>query len=446
MRENGASMRVVLCLVVLSGAAAGSMSAQQAVLLRLSLDEARRMAVEASYRLAELRAFAAAADATADERAAEKRPIVDAQASYVRTRHVTPFVVIGAPGGLQTLYPDVPNNYTTGIDLQWPIYNGGRTDALERAARAEASAAAADVVAAQGDLRLEVTRAFWAVVTAQSATDVLRESVARAQAHVAEVRARFTVGLIPPNEIASAEAQESHERMLLIEAGNQRALTAAELARLIGEPVNRPIEPLDLLTLPPPTVTPFDTLVTEARMNREERRALEQRIAAADERQDAVEAGRRPTFAITSGINLARPNPQIFPRADRWDDFWDVSAAVGWRLWDGGRTSAEVRHAASLTDAARQRLAEFDSVLALEVRQRMLELDSGLAAVNAADDAVRAATEAQRVVAERYRAGVISQTDALDANVDLLQAALGRTRAIAGVRLAEARLERALGR
>ena len=93
-----------------------------------------------------------------------------------------------------------------------------------------------------------------------------------------------------------------------------------------------------------------------------------------------------------------------------------------------------------------QRLAEFDSVLALEVRQRMLELDSGLAAVTAADDAVRAATEAQRVVAERYRVGVISQTDALDANVDLLQAALGRTRAIAGVRLAEARLERALGR
>ena len=62
------------------------------------------------------------------------------------------------------LYPDVPDNYRTRLDLQWPIYSGGRTDALERAARAEASAAAADVAAAQADLRLEVARAFWALV------------------------------------------------------------------------------------------------------------------------------------------------------------------------------------------------------------------------------------------------------------------------------------------
>ena len=85
-------------------------------------------------------------------------------------------------------------------------------------------------------------------------------------------------------------------------------------------------------------------------------------------------------------------------------------------------------------------------MVALEVRQRLLEIDSGRAAVAAADDAVRAATEARRVVAERYRAGVIAQTEVLDAEVALLQAELDRTRAMAGVRFAEARLARALGR
>jgi outer membrane protein TolC len=99
-----------------------------------------------------------------------------------------------------------------------------------------------------------------------------------------------------------------------------------------------------------------------------------------------------------------------------------------------------------VADAARQRLAEFDSILALEVRQRTLEIDSGRAAVAAADDAVRAAAEARRVVTERYRVGVVTQTDVLDADVALLQAELDRTRAIAGVRFAEARLARALGR
>ena len=69
----------------------------------------------------------------------------------------------------------------------------------------------------------------------------------------------------------------------------------------------------------------------------------------------------------------------------------------------------------------------------------------GLAAVAAADDAVRAATEAQRVVTERYRAGVIAEIEVLDAEFALLQAQLDRTRALAGVRLAEARLARTMG-
>ena len=102
--------------------------------------------------------------------------------------------------------------------------------------------------------------------------------------------------------------------------------------------------------------------------------------------------------------------------------------------------------AANLTDAARQRLEEFDSILALEVRQRLLEIDSGRAAVMAADDGVRAAAENRRVVNERFMAGLISQTDALDAETSLLEAELERTRAIATVRLAEARLDRAIGR
>ena len=84
--------------------------------------------------------------------------------------------------------------------------------------------------------------------------------------------------------------------------------------------------------------------------------------------------------------------------------------------------------------------------MALDVRRRLLDIDSGRAALAAADGAVRAATVARRVVTERNRAGVAIQTEVLDADVVLLQAELDRTRAIASVRFAEALLARALGR
>ncbi len=80
------------------------------------------------------------------------------------------------------------------------------------------------------------------------------------------------------------------------------------------------------------------------------------------------------------------------------------------------------------------------------MRQRALELESSRAAIVAADEGVKAAAEARRVLAERFDAGVATNTEVLDAQSALLAAELDRTRALAGARLAEARLARALGR
>ena len=112
-------------------------SAQDLAPLRLTLEDARTRAVAASHRLAEARARVAAAEATVEAREAADRPVVGISAGYTRTSHVTEFLVPQPTGVPRVLYPDLPDNYRTRLDLQWPIYNGGRTDALERAARAE---------------------------------------------------------------------------------------------------------------------------------------------------------------------------------------------------------------------------------------------------------------------------------------------------------------------
>ena len=237
--------------------------------------------------------------------------------------------------------------------------------------------------------------------------------------------------------------------MLAIEARTLREVAVAELARLIGAASDQPIEPTD--DLGPTSATfagPVDVapLLAAARADRQERRALQYRIAAAGEQRTAAAAGRLPMVFVSSGLEWSRPNPRIFPRTDQWDHTWDAGIGVTWSLWDGGRTSAAMAQAAGLVDVVTQRLEEFDSVLAVEVRQRSLEIESGIAAVAAASSGVEASAEARRVVEERYRAGVIAQIEVLDAEFALVQAELDRTRAAAAVRLAEARLARAIGR
>jgi outer membrane protein TolC len=423
--------------------------AQGPATLRLTLDDALSKAVETSHRLAEARARETAAQAGVAVRESAERPTIAANAGYTRTNHVLPFSVPSPTGIPLLVYPDVPNNYSTRLEMRWPIYTGGRTDALERAARAEAEAAGAERQTAQADLRLEVTRAYWALVTARASLDVLEQGVARSQAHVNDANQRFMAGLVPPNEVSSAAAQEARSRMLAIEARTQRDITGAELARLIGIEPDQPIDPTaDLGRTAASPNQPLDVapLVESARAARQERRVLQQRIAAADAQRDAAAAGRLPTVQFLGGVDYARPNPKIFPRADIARDSWDVGVGATWSLWDGGRTVAEVAQARAVSQAATERLAEFDSQLSVEVRQRALEVESAMASVAAATSGVTAAADARRVVDERYRAGVIAGVEVLDAEYALLQAQLDLTRAQAGVRLAEAQLTRALGR
>jgi outer membrane protein TolC len=107
---------------------------------------------------------------------------------------------------------------------------------------------------------------------------------------------------------------------------------------------------------------------------------------------------------------------------------------------------AELAEAVANRRAIEERLLDFDTVLSADVRQRRLDLASALAAIPATEDGVRSATEARRVVGERFSAGVATNTEVLDAQLAMLQAELDRTRAIASARLAAARLDRALGR
>jgi len=417
----------------------------------VTLDEAIAQGQANSQRLAEIQARVDAAGFVVKERSLADRPDVALLGGYTRTNHVEPFSITFPLRPSQVVYPDIPDNYHSRLDLQWPIYTAGRVDALERAAAAEQSAVGEELNAARSDLRLEITRAFWALVTAREAEAVLARSLEAINAQVRDLRSRFSSGFIPPNDVSSAEAQASRQKVLSIEAANARGIAEADLRRLTGIEIPGRLEPRENLTVPEQTPDASTTarvaeLIAIALKTRPERRAFEQRAVSAEDRAEASRASARPQLALGAGYDYARPNPRIFPRSGDWKTSWDVSVNLSWSLWDSGRRRAEQGEALATARSFHARVGDFDRQVTFEVRQRTLELDSSRAAVTATEDEVRAALEAERVVGERYRVGVATPTDVLDAQVARLQAELDRTRAIANVKLAEAQLQRALGR
>jgi outer membrane protein TolC len=80
-------------------------------------------------------------------------------------------------------------------------------------------------------------------------------------------------GILPPNDLQSAQAQRARQLVQLIQARNNAAFAQAELARLIGADLDQPIVPTSPVDQQMPNTAnlaalPFATLVERASAGR----------------------------------------------------------------------------------------------------------------------------------------------------------------------------------
>jgi len=442
----------VFRLVSAAAAMAIALAAPAAAQTRtpLSLDDTVRRAVEHAPLVAEARARETAAAATARARDALAKPTLTAMSSYLRTNHVEEFGFPTITGGTRVVYPDIPSNYRVRAELGVPLYTGGRTTSLVEAAEAEGRAVDAERRGIEFDVRFDATRAYWLLVTSRESVRVLEQALERADASLRDVGVRVDAGVLPPNEVASARAQRARQEVRLIEARHAASIADADLSRLMGDPPGSTYEPTSALDRPTPGIAeieqrPLAALIEQARASRPERASLEERQASLRATEDAAHAASKPQVNAMAAVEPASPNPRFFPRASNWRTSWDVAVQVSWTLWDNGRADAEAASARAQAEAIGHRVRQFDDVVALDLQQRLGEVSASRAALVAAGEGVAAATEAHRVILERFDAGVATPQEVLDAQQARLEAELEHMRLMATLRLGEARLLRVLG-
>jgi outer membrane protein TolC len=445
---------VTLAATALARAQEPPAGAAPPAVLRLTVEEARARAKASAPLLEGARSLERAARAEVEMARAARRPLVEFTAGYTRQSDV-PELTLDQPGvGTQVIFPNIPNNYRTRLGASVPLYTGGRLRALREAAEREAAAAGKDVGAADADLALETTGAYWELVTARESERVLTESLGAYEAHLQDAQNRRAAGLAALNEVLQVQVERDRAELARVRAANDAQVAEANLRRLVGVPPATRIEPAEPLAEPGPSppggTAPradlTDALVQEAFTRRPERGALQERIAAGEARVKAEKAARWPQIAAGGGFDYANPNRRILPPSAQWDDSWDVGINLSWAVFDGGRSGAAAERAGAQTDALRQQAEDLDRRIRLEVTARHLDVEAARQGLDVAARNLEAARENTRVASERHRAGVIPSSERLDAEVLQLRAALDHTDALAQLRTARAALDRALGR
>lgn len=414
--------------------------------VRLTLAEALERARAASPRLSELESLETAAEAAARGARAEKMPQIDLSAGYTRNSDIPEFQ-LALPGlGTRTLFPNIPDNYRLHAGASMPLWTGGRIEAAVVAADHQREAASFDRAGSESDLVLETSSAYWRLVTARESARVLGEAVAAYEAHLKDAKNRLDYGVAARNEVLAVQVERDRAELSRLQAGNAAEIANADLIRLTGLPPGSRVEPTEPLTVPETDAGDTEALVAAAFGARPELKALQARVDGARAAAAIQRAATRPQAFVSLGYDYADPNPRIVPQRDEFRGTWNAGVTVSLKAFDGGRSAAAAAEASARADALERQLADRKERLRLDVTSRLLDLRTARAEVAVAARNLDAARENLKVAQDRYREGVLPSSELLDAETNLLRAGLDQTSAATQVRVAQAALDRSLGR
>jgi len=414
--------------------------------VRLSLAETVERARASSPRLGQLAALQTAADAGLQGARAGRLPVLDLAASYTRNSNVPELTIALPSTEPRTIFPNIPDNYRTRAGLTLPVYTGGRVQGEIRAADHNRDAAGRDLEAGVKDLVLEASSAYWQLVTARESARVLAEAVAAFEAHLKQTKDRQQLGMAARNEVLLVQVERDRAELSRLAADGAAEVANANLVRLVDLPPGSEVEPIEPLASPARPRPDLEALVKEALDGRPEAAALRSRAAAAQAAVKVARSATLPQASLSAGYDFARPNARILPPVEEWKGSWSVGVSLSIRAFDGGRTSAAAAQARAQAAAVRHQLEDLERRIRLEVTSRVLDLGTSRATVEVAERNLEAAGESLRVSRDRYHEGLIASFELLDAETALLRAGLDRTTAATQLRLAQASLERAVGR
>ncbi|MCH8273278.1 MAG: TolC family protein [Armatimonadetes bacterium] len=307
-------------------------------------------------------------------------------------------------------------------------------------ARALGEVGEALIEAAMNDAELDATVAFFQAIRAEDLVAVAEESLANANLRLDIAEKRVAAEVAPKFEIIRAEAEVTAAEQELLRAQNAVGLATSTFNNVLARDAGTPVR----LSRPSPTRGPPTdpaALGEKAKEHRPEVRMARMQLLFQKRFREGQQKGNLPSLNISAQI-VRDPYASGFG-AER--DTVSGSAVLSFPIFEGGQTRARVKQARQEERKAQILLDQTLLGVELEVRQAFLNVQTAAKLIESARKNVEQAAEALRLAQVRYEAGVGTQIEISDANVQYVRARVALITAQYDYREAYARLQRAVG-
>ncbi|RYD29877.1 MAG: efflux transporter outer membrane subunit, partial [Verrucomicrobiaceae bacterium] len=315
----------------------------------------------------------------------------------------------------------ITTQHSIGATSVWEIDLWGRLRHNARAITADAQSAAAEVEVTRLSLQSQAAQTYFSLRSVDAQRALLDRQIKNYERSLEITRNRYEQGVASRGDVAQAEVQLASTRASAIETGVQRATLEHALAVLVGQaPAAFGLGKENLSATVPrvPPVVPSRLLE-----RRPDIASAERQVAAANERIGAAKAAFFPTISLgaTGGW---RGMGKLLTMPTR---YWSLGPDLAQPILDGGQRIAAKAQADATYDATVANYRQVVLTALQEVEDSLATLRILAQEAVVQEQAVRAATENERIALNAYTAGTdtylnvaIAQASSLNAQRNAL--------------------------
>ncbi len=330
---------------------------------------------------------------------------------------------------------------SAGLTLSYLLYDFGARDATLENARQLLAAASASQDSTVQAVFLAAVQAFYQAQAGVTALSAAQESERASKESLSAAEARYKVGAATPADKLQAQTAWSQATLNRITAEGGLKNAQGALANVIGQDAQRPVSLMPLAEVSPGETFERDVnaLVDEARRRRPDLLAAEAQVRAAAANLDATRAAGRPSISLAASGN----------RFDAGDSPVTHTSSVGVTLtvpfFSGFAPTYRTRAAEAQVDVRSAQRDRLRLQVALDVWNAYHNLHTATQALRTSADLLNSASQSEQVALGRYKAGVGSILDVLNAQSALASARQQRVQAALNWNVSRATLAQSVG-
>ncbi len=323
-------------------------------------------------------------------------------------------------GGTTFVMPAIEPYTDLGFTATFNLFNGFKDFNDIRAANLEKEAFQYRLTRAEGQKRAQIRTLFYRALGSQILVDVANQNIQTLQNHLSDVSSRVRIGVSTRYDTLRVDVQLEDAKTEKIAAEGAVVISRAKLFEAMGQADDgTPIE-----GQMPENLSRIDiNKASIENLNRADRAVL---ISERDQSQFASRSAKAhwlPKISLFGNYEWYNNiNHSIVDTDERFKSAYALGVQMSWNLFDGGAGLASQRQALIANQIAQEKLAQLDENIPVAIEEAKRRFSYDVINYNAKLSSIRKAEEAVRLAKGGVKAGTRTNTEVLDAVVDLNRA------------------------